>query len=402
MMLDIHKVREDFTFLQSGRIYLDSTATSLTPERVLKKVLEYYHEYRANVGRGIYNAAQAATMAYENARSEVAKLINAKPEEIIFVRNATEGINLVASGLNFHKGEKIVTTILEHHSNYIVWLRVRNAKNLELSVVRSDKEGHISLSDFVSQIDRRTKLVAVTQTSNVLGVRPPVKEIAKLAHEVGALILVDGAQSVPHMKVDVKEIDCDFLAFSGHKMCGPTGAGALYIKEDLQGLLEPLCIGGGSIEDVEINYYRLKKGPSGYEAGTPPIAEAIGMGEAASYLMDIGIEHIEEHERALTRRILQGINSIDGVKVYGPKDADKRAGIVSFNLEGMNPHDVAVALDITSGVMVRSGHHCALPLHKYVLEAPNGTVRASVYLYNTNEEVDVFLETLEEISKTLR
>ncbi|MEM3485385.1 MAG: cysteine desulfurase [Candidatus Methanomethyliaceae archaeon] len=401
MMLDINKIREDFTFLRSGRIYLDSTATSLTPEPVLKKVLEYYREYRANVGRGIYNTAQIATSAYENARAEVAKLINAKPEEVIFVRNTTEATNLVANGLKFQEGEKIVTTILEHHSNYIVWLRVKNTKKLELSVVQSDREGHLSPSDFAAHIDRRTKLVAVTQTSNVLGVRPPIKEIVKLAHEQGSLVLVDGAQSVPHTKVDVKELGCDFLAFSGHKMCGPTGVGALYIKEDLQASVEPLCIGGGSIDDVGIDYYRLRGGPNKYEAGTPPIAEAIGMGAAATYLMNIGMDNIEDHERKLTRRMLQGLANIEGISLYGPKDAEKRAGIISFNLKGMNPHDVAVALDTTSGVMVRSGHHCALPLHKHVLNAPNGSVRASVYLYNNYDDVDVFLDTLAEISKTL-
>jgi cysteine desulfurase/selenocysteine lyase len=400
-MLDVNKVREDFPFLKGGRIYLDSTATSLTPEPVLEKVLEYYRECRANVGRGIYSAAQAATAAYEDARVEVAKLINAKPEEIVFVRNATEAINLVASGLKFREGEKIVTTILEHHSNYIPWLRVKNTKKLELSVVLSDMEGYLSPSDFAPHIDGRTRLVAVTQTSNVLGVRPPIKEIAKMAHDVGSLVLVDGAQSVPHKKVDVKEIDCDFLTFSGHKMCGPTGVGALYIKEGLQDLLEPLCIGGGSIEDVGIDYFRLRAGPGKYEAGTPPIAEAIGMGAAAKYLMDIGMENIEDHERNLTRRMLKDLINTDGVTVYGPKDADRRAGIVSFNLKGLNPHDVAVALDTSSGVMVRSGHHCALPLHKHILKSPNGTVRASVYLYNTDEDVDVFLETLREISRSL-
>lgn len=400
-MLDINLVREDFPFLRSGRIYLDSTATSLTPEPVLRKMFEYYHEYRANVGRGIYNAARAATTAYDNARRQVAKLINAAPEELIFVRNATEAINLVANGLEFQEGDSIITTILEHHSNYIVWLRVGKVKNLDVKIVRCDKDGLIEPSDFASYIDGHTRLVAITQTSNVLGVRPLIKEITKLAHDHGAMVLVDGAQSVPHMKVDVKELDCDFLAFSGHKMCGPTGAGALYIKEDLQKLVEPLCIGGGTIEDVGLDYYRLNLGPSRYEAGTPPIAEAIGMGAAAAYLMNLGMENIEDHERVLTERMLKGLKDIDGITIYGPSDPERRAGIISFNLKGMNPHDVAIALDTISGVMVRSGHHCALPLHKHVLNAPNGSVRASVYLYNNSQDVDVFLETLEEISKTL-
>ncbi len=400
-MLDINLVREVFPFLRSGRVYLDSTATSLTPEPVLREMFEYYREYRANVGRGIYNAARVATTAYDNARRRVAKLINATPEELIFVRNATEAINIVANGLEFQEGERVVTTILEHHSNYIVWLRAGKVKNLDVKIVWCDKDGLIEASDFASYIDGHTRLVAITQTSNVLGVRPPLKEITKLAHDHGAMVLVDGAQSVPHMKVDVKELDCDFLAFSGHKMCGPTGAGALYIKKDLQKIVSPLCIGGGTIEDVGLDYYRLNLGPSRYEAGTPPIAEAIGMGAAAAYLMNLGMENIEDHERTLTERMLKGLKDIDGITIYGPSDPKRRAGIISFNLKGMNPHDVAIALDTISGVMVRSGHHCALPLHKYVLNAPNGTVRASVHLYNNSQDVDVFLETLEEISKTL-
>ncbi|MGQ9759867.1 MAG: aminotransferase class V-fold PLP-dependent enzyme [Candidatus Methanomethylicaceae archaeon] len=401
-MLNVDLVREDFPFLKSGCIYLDSTATSLTPEPVLRMMLEYYREYKSNVGRGIYNAAKSATSAYENARKEVAKLINAKPEEVIFVRNTTEAINLVANGLKFNKGENIVTTILEHHSNYIVWLRVRDSKGVTLKVVKCDEEGNICASDFTPYINERTKLVTITQTSNVLGVRPPIKEITRLAHEHGVLVLVDGAQSVPHMKVDVKDLRIDFLAFSGHKMCGPTGAGALYIREELQDSIEPLCIGGGTIDDVGVDYYQIKTGPSKYEAGTPPIAEAIGMGAAASYLMEIGMENIEHHEQRLTKNLLEGLINIDGVTVYGPKDPGSRAGIVSFNLKGMDPHNVAIALDTTAGIMVRSGHHCALPLHKNVLHAPDGTVRASVYLYNNDRDVEIFLETLEEISKTLR
>lgn len=401
-MLNLDLIRDQFPFLKSGRIYLDSAATSLTPEPVLRKMLEYYYEYKSNVGRGIYNTARTATSAYENARKEVAKLINAKPEEVVFVRNTTEAINLVAKGVKFNGGENIVTTILEHHSNYIVWLRVRDTKKVALRVVRCNEEGLLSPLDFVPHIDGHTKLVAITQKSNVLGVCPPIKEVTRLAHDHGALVLVDGAQSVPHMRVDVKDLGIDFLAFSGHKMCGPTGAGALYIREELQSSVEPFCIGGGTIEDVGVDYYRIMSGPGKYEAGTPPIAEAIGMGAAASYLMDIGMENIERHERKLTEGLLKGLTNIDGVIVYGPKDPGSRAGIVSFNLKGMNPHDVAIALDTAASIMVRSGHHCALPLHKTLLQAPDGTVRASVYLYNNDRDVDVFLETLEEISKTLR
>jgi cysteine desulfurase/selenocysteine lyase len=400
-MLDAEAIRKDFPFLREGRIYLDSTATSLTPEPVLNKMLEYYRECRANVERGVYKASQIATDALEKARGEIARLINAKPEEIILVRNTTEGINLVASGLGLKKGDRVVTTILEHHSNFIVWLRARDRVKAEVEVIMSDGEGCLDLSDFERTINGRTRIVAVTQTSNVLGVRPPVKEIVKMAHDKGALVLLDGAQSVPHMKVDVKALGCDFLAFSGHKMCGPTGAGALYIREDLQERIEPLCIGGGTIEDVGIDYYRLRKGPTGFEAGTPAIAEVIGMGAAASYLMEIGMLNIASHDALLTKRMLKGLGEVPKLILYGPKNPKDRAGIFSFNLGKLHPHDLAIALDATAGVMVRSGHHCALPLHKCILKAENGTVRASVYLYNTEQDVDVLLSTLSEISKTM-
>jgi len=400
-MLDAETIRKDFPFLREGRIYLDSTATSLTPEPVLNKMLEYYREYRANVERGIYKAAQIATDALENARTEIARLINAKPEEIIMVRNTSEGINLVASGLGLKRRDKVVTTVLEHHSNFIVWLRARKMVGAEVEVVMSDGEGFLDLSDFERAINGRTRLVTVTQTSNVLGVRPPVREIAKMAHDRGALVLLDGAQSVPHMKVDVKALGCDFLAFSGHKMCGPTGAGTLYIREDLQEKIEPLCIGGGTIEDVGIDHYRLRKGPYGFEAGTPAIAEVIGMGAAASYLMKIGLPNIAAHDASLTKRVLKGLEEVPSLTLYGPKDPKERAGIFSFNLGRLHPHDLAVALDAAAGVMVRSGHHCALPLHKYILKVDNGTVRASVYIYNTEQDVEVFLSALSEISKTM-
>ena len=400
-MLDTEAIRRDFPFLREGRIYLDSTATSLTPEPVLNKMLEYYRDYRANVERGVYKASQIATNALEKARGEIARLINAKPEEIILVRNTTEGINLVASGLGLKKGDRIVTTILEHHSNFIVWLRARDRVKAEVEIIMSNDEGFLELSDFNRAINGRTRIVAVTQTSNVLGVRPPVKEIIKIAHDKGALVLLDGAQSVPHMKVDVKALGCDFLAFSGHKMCGPTGAGALYMREDLQERIEPLCIGGGTIEDVGIDYYRLRSGPTGFEAGTPAIAEVIGMGAAASYLMGIGMPNIASHEARLTKTMLNGLAEVPKLTLYGPKDPRDRAGIFSFNLGKLHPHDLAIALDATAGVMVRSGHHCALPLHKYILKAENGTVRASVSLYNTEQDVEVFLSTLSEISKTM-
>lgn len=400
-MLDVGAIRKDFPVLKEGRIYLDSSATSLTPEPVLEKMLEYYREYRANVGRGIYKASQLATDAFESARGEISRFINARPEEMVMVRNTSEGANLVARGIGLKKGDRVVTTILEHHSNYIVWLRECTRVGARLHTVGADSEGNIDMGGLEKLLRKGARVLAVTQTSNVLGSRPPVKEMIALAKGAGALAFVDGAQSVPHMRVDVKDLGCDFLAFSGHKMCGPTGAGGLYMREDLQDEVEPLAIGGGTIEDVGRDYFRLKKGTEKYEAGTPAIAETIGLGEAARYLSRIGMENIESHERGLTRRISKGLAGIGKLTLYGPRDPAKRAGIFSFNIGKLNPHDVAMMLDASAGIMVRSGHHCALPLTKEVLKSPSGSVRASVYIYNTKEEADALVETLGEIARSL-
>lgn len=401
-MLNVQAVRRDFPFIRPGRVYLDSASTSLTPEPVLAKMLEYYREYRANVGRGVYASSRRATEEFEAARKTLARLINAKPGEIVFVRNTTEAMNLVASGLGLRSGDKVVTTIQEHHSNYIIWLREKARKRIDLRVIGADASGDLNLPDMQREIEKGAKLVSVTHVSNVLGVKNPVEEIGKICRENGALLLIDGAQSVPHMRIDVKRIGCDFLAFSGHKMCGPTGVGALYIREDLQGDLEPLCIGGGSIEDVGVDYYTLRGGPYRFEAGTPAIAEVIGIGAAAEYLLDIGMENIEAHEADLTREILEGIQGDRRVKVYGSLDSGRRNGIISFNVDGMDPHDVAIALESAAGIMVRSGHHCALPLMKEVLKIGSGSVRASLYLYNTKSEVRTFVETISKISESAK
>ncbi|MCQ5340947.1 MAG: cysteine desulfurase [Candidatus Methanomethylicia archaeon] len=383
-------LRKDFPILENNYIYLDSAATSLTPNCVIEAMLEYYNNFRANIGRSIYKIANKALEAYEEARNNIAKLINAKSNEIIFVRNTTEAINIIANGLEFNKENNIVTTILEHHSNYLPWIK----RNIPVRIIMCNNEGEIS--DF-SLIDKNTKIVAITHVSNVLGVKTPIKEIIKIAHENNAFVLVDGAQSVPHMKIDVKELDCDFMAFSGHKMCGPTGIGVLYIKEELQEIIPPLILGGGIIEDVDINSFILRKGPEKYEAGTPAIAEAIGLGEAALYLMKIGMNNIEEYEKYLTRKLLEKLSEIDDVIIYGPKDPSKRTGIVSFNIRGMDPNDVAEKLDKIANIMVRSGFHCAIPLHKYILKAYEGTVRVSLYLYNNIDEIEIFIETIRKI-----
>jgi len=402
-MLNVEEVRKDFPILKTGIIYLDSAASSLTPEPVLQKMLEFYHQYRANVERGIHRLSQKASEEYGRARAKVADFVNARSEnEIIMTRNTTEGINLIARGLKWKRGEKIVTSLIEHHSNFIVWVRARNDYGIELDVVKPKEpveKGLLDVADFETILDDKTRLVAMTHVSNVLGVIAPVEEITKIAHEHGAYVLIDGAQSVPHLKVDVQKIGCDFLAFSGHKMCAPTGSGALYIREELTEEVEPLCIGGGTIADVGVDYYRLDKSPRRFEAGTPAAAEAIGLGAAVDYLQKIGMGNIERHEKKLTRQMYEEITTLPGVEVYGPEPENK-IGIMAFNVEDLNPHDVALALDVSANIMVRSGHHCALPLTKSILRKP-GTVRASTYFYNTEEEIDKFISALKEIIETM-
>ena len=402
-MLDVGRVRRDFPILRRGIIYLDNAASSLTPEPVLEKMLEFYREYRANIARGVHCLSQRASEEYESSRRKVAKFINASaPFEVVMTRNATEGINIIANGLNWRRGEKIVTSLIEHHSNFIVWLRVRDRYGVDVDVVKPSKpleDGLFEVSDFEEAIDDRTKLVAVTHISNVLGLLMPVKEIADIAHEHGAFFLVDGAQSVPHIRVDVQRLNCDFLAFSGHKMCAPTGSGALYIREELLDEVKPLCIGGGTIADVGLDFYELSENVSRFEAGTPAIADVIGFGAAVDYLERIGMENIERHEAKLTERIYEGLREIPKVEVYGP-EPKYRVGITSFNVEGLNHHDVALALDTLSRIIVRSGHHCALPLMKELIRRP-GTVRASTYLYNTLEEAERLISAVEEITQKM-
>jgi len=396
-------VRKDFPILETGVIYLDNSATSLTPEPVLQKMLEFYHHYRANVERGIHRLSQKASEEYERAHAKVADFINAKSElEIVLTRNATAGINLIANGLDWKKGDKIVTSLIEHHSNFIVWIRLKNEHGTNLEVVRPKEpivRGLLNPADFEKVIDDKTKLVTITHASNVLGVVEPVEEIIEIAHEHGAYVLVDGAQSVPHMKLDVQKMGCDFLAFSGHKMCGPTGSGVLYIREELTDKIKPLCIGGGTIVDVDVDYYTLEKSPMKFEAGTPGIAEAIGLGAAVDYLRKIGMENIERHEKKLTKQMYDGLTGLPKVEVYGP-EPEFKIGIMSFNVGDLNPHDVALALDVSANIMVRSGHHCALPLTKNIIRKA-GSVRASVYLYNTKEEIEKLVSTVEEIAKTI-
>lgn len=394
--MNFAEIKTDFPIL-NDIIYMDSASTSLTPETVLNAVSKYYREYNANVGRGVHRLSQFASQKYKEARRKVADFIGANEEEVIFTKNTTEAINTVASGLKWKIGDKVVTTLLEHHSNFLPWLRLKSL-GVELDIVKPDKNGKFNVSDFKEVIDDKTRLVAVTHVSNVLGTITPIEEISAICEKKNALLLVDGAQSVPHIHVDVRNLGCNFLCFSGHKMLGPTGTGILWMKEDFFDRLEPLNFGGGMIDDVSINGYELTKGYERFEGGTPNIAGVVGFGRAIDYLKKIGMDKIKDHEAKLTERLLEGLLEIKRVEIYGSLNSKERIGLVSFNIKDLNSHDVALMLDEASNIMVRSGHHCCMPLMKY-FGLKEGAVRVSFYLYNTEEEVDRFLETVKEITK---
>jgi cysteine desulfurase / selenocysteine lyase len=397
--MDVQVIRKDFPLVEDV-IYLDSASTSLTPEPVLEAVQDYYHSYKANVGRGVYRMAQLADQRYRDAHRKAAKFVGCTGQEsmTIFTRNTTESINIVASGMSWKKGDRIVTTLLEHHSNLLPWMRLKE-QGIELEIIKPDKTGVIDPAKYEKAIIKGTRLVAVSQLSNALGTVLPVKEIGKICREQEAALLVDAAQSAPHMPIDVTDIDCDFLCFSGHKMLAPMGTGVLWIKKE--GEVEPLLVGGGMVQEVGENLYDIKKGYEGFEAGTPDISAGIGLGAAVDYLTRVGVEDIHHHEQSLAEKLLNGLVEIEGVVVYGPgtgSSRQARGGVVSFAVEGLLPHEVALMLDQASNICVRSGHHCCIPLMKH-LGLKYGTVRASLYLYNTNEEIEKLLATLEQIAR---
>jgi len=394
----IAKIREDFPILRSV-IYFDNAATTQRPRQVIEAEREFYERFNANVHRGIHKLSREASELYERAHETLAKFINAEFEEIVFTSNTTDSINIVAWGWavwNLKEGDKIVTTEMEHHSNMLPWRMISKLRGCELAYVNVDEYGVPIVEEAERLIDERTKLVAISGMSNVTGAIPNIEKFTKLAREVGALILIDGAQMVPHMPVDVKKLDCDFLAFSGHKMLGPTGTGVLYGKRDLLAEMMPAKPGGGTIEDVTLEDQEWAGLPWKHEGGTPNVAGGIGLAAAANYLMDVGMEWVREHEVRLTRRALELLSGIEGIKIYGPRRAEERGGIVAFNLKGMDPHMVGALLDARN-IAVRTGLHCAHPLHRR-LGAPQGTVRASFYLYNTEEEIGILHEELKEIA----
>ncbi|HZH59613.1 MAG TPA: cysteine desulfurase [Metabacillus sp.] len=389
--MNIHDIRAHFPILDqqvNGKdlVYLDSAATSQKPLAVIDALSTYYKEYNSNVHRGVHTLGTKATDGYEGAREKVRQFINAKSmQEIIFTRGATTALNIVAQsyGLtNVKEGDEIVITYMEHHANVIPWQQVAKITGATLKYIPLQEDGTIDLKDVEETVTSNTKIVSVMHVSNVLGTINPIKEITEIAHKNGAVMVVDGAQSTPHMKIDVRDLDCDFYAFSGHKMCGPTGIGVLYGKKHLLENMEPVEFGGEMIDFVGLHESTWKELPWKFEAGTPIIAGAIGLSAAIDFLEEIGLETIEVHEHKLAEYALEQLSQIDGMTIYGPKH---RAGLVTFNIDDVHPHDVATVLD-AEGIAVRAGHHCAQPLMKWL--KVSATARASFYLYNTEEEVD--------------
>ena len=405
MTLNINEIRKDFPILEretaNGKrvIYLDSTATSQKPLQVIEAMNDYYRRSNANIHRGVHTLAEEATSLYEGARERIAKFIHAATSrEVIYTRNTTESINLVAyswARANLKAGDLVILTEMEHHSNLVPWHMLQAERGIELEFIPVTEDGLLDLDAYKTLLNRTPKLVSFTHMSNVLGTINPAAEIIKLAHAAGAVTLVDGAQSVPHLAVDVQALDADFYAFSAHKMCGPTGIGVLYGKSALLEAMPPFLGGGDMIKEVKLRSFRPNTLPHKFEAGTPAIAEAIGLGAAVDYLTQIGISDIAAHEHEITEYALERLEEIPGIKLFGPS-ADKKGGVAAFTLEGVHPHDVAQILD-QDGIAVRAGHHCAQPLHeKFGIPA---TSRASFYLYSTKDEVDMLVKGLYKVKE---
>ena len=397
-MIDVEKIRKDFPILDQivndePLVYLDNAATTQKPKAVLEAVNRYYQEDNANVHRGVHTLAERATASYEAARETVRRFINASStKEVLFTRGTTTGLNWIGRFAEeiLEEGDEVLISIMEHHSNILPWQEACRKTGAKL-VYAYLKDGGLDLEDFREKLTDRTKFVSIAHASNVLGVINPIQELAQLAHEKGAIMVVDGAQSVPHMKIDVQKLDADFFVFSGHKMAGPTGIGVLYGKEHYLNQMSPVEFGGEMIDFVYEQSATWKELPWKFEAGTPNMAGAIGLAAAIDYLEAIGMDAIEHQEQDLIAYVFPKLQAIEGLKIYGSQDLAKRSGVISFNLGNLHPHDLATALDY-EGVAVRAGHHCAQPLIQY-LEVP-ATARASFYLYNTKEDCDKLVEAL--------
>ena len=408
MTLNVTKIRADFPILRrkiGGKplVYLDNAATSQKPKAVIDAIDRYYHEYNANVHRGVHRLSEEATVAFEQSREEFARFIGAKAaKEIIFVRNATEALNLVAlswARANLKSGDRILLTEMEHHSNIVPWQMLAKEKGLRIDYVEIRDDGILNWENFEQLIKESPKVLSLAHVSNALGTINPVRQMAREAHKVGATVIVDAAQSVPHMPVDVADLECDFLAASGHKMLAPTGIGMLYGRQDLLDHMEPLMGGGEMIKEVHLQHARWNDLPWKFEAGTPNIEGVIGLGAAVDYLTKLGMQNVREHEKDITRYAIERLAGVKGLVLYGTREIEKRGAVISFNLGDIHAHDLATVLD-TQGIAIRSGQHCAQPLMER-LKVP-ATSRASFYIYNTRREVDILVRALEKARKMFK
>ncbi|NYZ74881.1 cysteine desulfurase [Candidatus Micrarchaeota archaeon] len=395
--MDVEKIRGDFPVLRSGVTYFDSACMSLKPTQVIEAQDEYYEEYSGCAGRSLHKLGKKTEEKFEEARQKVAKFVGASPNEVVWTRNTTEAINLVARTLDFSKKNKVITSNMEHHSALLPFLIPAKQGTLKLEYVLADEEGLTHAEDWKKKIDEQTRLVVVHQTTNSVGTRAPLKEIIKAAHDNDALVLVDAAQGVPHVETNFRKLDADFVAFSGHKMLGPTGTGCLLAKAKLLEELPTFMVGGETVEHVSLDSVTFLKPPQKFEAGLQNYAGAIGLGAACDYLTKIGMRNVEEHEKKLAKKLFEALSDV-GTKIYGPAEVKNRSARAAFNVGKARPHEVAMMLDKIANIAVRSGVFCAEPAMIH-LGAPQGAVRASLYLYNTEAEVDYFRETLEKIVK---
>ena len=397
-MLDTKSIKKDFPVLKNNPnlTYLDSAASSLKPSCVIDKIREYYEEYGVNVHRGVYNLSYKATDEYEATRSVVAKFLNARVEEIVFTKGATASLNMIATGFGvdyINEGDEIIVNELEHHSSIMPWQEIAKKKKAKLVFVPLNEEGRITVENFKEVLTDKTKIVAMTYVSNVMGYITPIEEIIKLAHEKNALVIVDAAQAAPHLKVDVKKLDADFLAFSAHKMLGPSGLGVLYGKKHLLNKMQPVEFGGDMNDYVEKYDSTFKDAPYKFEAGTPLISEVIAFKEAIFYLEKIGMDNVHKHEQALLKKAMEELTKIEGVTVY---NKTTETGVISFNINGIHPHDASTIFD-QNEVALRAGHHCAQLITSWL--GCVGTLRASFYIYNNESDVEKFIETVKQAAE---
>lgn len=395
---NVSKIRKDFPILERNIIYFDNACMSLKPNQVVEKMNEYYHEYTACTGRSMHSLATKVHEEVDKARNEVKKLINAKSDsEIIFTRNTTEAINLISNSFGLKRGDEVILSDKEHNSNLIPWLKAKNKMGIKVVICTTNKDGTFNLERFKTCFTRNTKLVSIIHTSNIDGVSNPIKEIVEIAHQNNAKVLVDGAQGIPSHEIDVRKLDVDFLAFSGHKMCGPTGTGVLYGKKELLEKLEQFMVGGETVIDSTYDSFIPEEIPARFEAGLQDYAGIIGLGEACKYIRSIGQNNIHKHEVKLNTLLTSLLSTEKNIRILGPRDAELRGGIFSFVIEGLDVHHVAKILNHSKSIMTRSGAHCVHSwFNKHGL---NGSVRASLYMYNTEEEVRAFAEEIKKILK---